>query len=181
MIAAEANRLERLVSDLLDLARLSRTGFAVESERVDLGSIAAEAIDRHLPHARASDVTLSSSTSCSAWAIGDADRVLQATSNLIENALRLTPPGGSVTVRADEGQIAVRDTGPGLAATDLPHAFERFYLYDRYRSERPVGSGLGLAIVRELIAAMGGTVAATSPPEGGAEFRLRLPTPPAAG
>ncbi len=195
VIGAEANRLERLVSDLLDLARLNRTGFAVDSERVDLGSIAAQAIDRHLPRARAIDVSLSSSSSSSsshpssnshsssssAWAIGDADRVLQATSNLIENALRLTPPGGSVTVRADQGQITVRDTGPGLADTDLPHAFERFYLYDRYRSERPVGSGLGLAIVKELIAAMGGTVAATSPPEGGAEFVLRLPTPPTTG
>jgi two-component system OmpR family sensor kinase len=181
VIAAEANRLERLVSDLLDLARLNRTGFAVDSERVDLGSIAAQAIDRHLPRARAIDVILSSSTSNPAWAIGDADRVLQATSNLIENALRLTPPGGSVTVRADEGQITVRDTGPGLAATDLPHAFDRFYLYDRYRSERPVGSGLGLAIVKELIGAMGGTVAATSPPEGGAEFVLRLPAPPTTG
>jgi two-component system OmpR family sensor kinase len=191
VIGAEANRLERLVSDLLDLARLNRTGFAVGSERVDLGSIAAQAIDRHLPRARAIDVRLSSSSSSSsssshpssstAWAVGDADRVLQATSNLIENALRLTPPGGSVTVRADQGQITVRDTGPGLADTDLPHAFERFYLYDRYRSERPVGSGLGLAIVKELIAAMGGTVAATSPPEGGAEFVLRLPTPPATG
>jgi two-component system, OmpR family, sensor kinase len=179
VIGAEANRLERLVSDLLDLARLNRTGFAVHGERVDLGSIAAQAIDRHLPRALAIDVILSSSTSHSAWGIGDPDRVLQATSNLIENALRLTPPGGSVTVRADRGEITVRDTGPGLAATDLPHAFERFYLYDRYRSERPVGSGLGLAIVKELIGAMGGTVAATSPPEGGAEFRLRLPTPPA--
>ena len=180
VIAAEANRLERLVSDLLDLARVQRTGFAVASQPVDLGSIVAQAIERHLPRARAIDVALTSSSSHSAWALGDGDRVLQATSNLIENALRLTPPGGSVTVRADAGQITVSDTGPGLAAVDLPRAFERFYLYDRYRSERPVGSGLGLAIVKELIAAMGGTVAATSPRPGGAEFVLRLPTPPAA-
>jgi len=182
VIAAEANRLERLVSDLLDLARVQRTGFAVDSEPVDLGSIVAQASERHLPRARAIGVTLTSSSTESAWAVGDGERVLQATSNLIENALRLTPPGGSVTVRADAGQIAVSDTGPGLAAADLPHAFERFYLYDRYRSERPVGSGLGLAIVKELITAMDGSVAATSPPEGGAEFvlRLPLPTPPAA-
>jgi K+-sensing histidine kinase KdpD len=68
-----------------------------------------------------------------------------------------------------------RDTGPGLAPEDVPHAFDRFYLHDRYRSERSVGSGLGLAIVKELIIAMGGAVTATSPPDGGAEFTLSLP------
>jgi signal transduction histidine kinase len=78
-------------------------------------------------------------------------------------------------VCARPGQIAVRDTGPGLAPEDLPHAFDRFYLHDRYRSEHAVGSGLGLAIVKELIIAMGGAVTASSPPEGGAEFTLSLP------
>jgi signal transduction histidine kinase len=118
---------------------------------------------------------LTSSGAPHAWARGDEDRLLQVTSNLIENALRLTPAGGVVIVRADRGQISVRDTGPGLSAEDLPRAFERFYLHDRYRSERSAGSGLGLAIVKELITAMGGTVAATSPPEGGDEFTLSLP------
>ena len=65
------------------------------------------------------------------------------------------------------------------AAEDVPHAFERFYLYDRYRSERPVGSGLGLAIVQQLVNAMGGTVAASAPPPGGAEFTIRLAATPA--
>ena len=74
------------------------------------------------------------------------------------------------------GRIVVGDTGPGLAADDLPHAFERFYLYDRYRSERAVGSGLGLAIVKELITAMGGGVQAVARPGGGAEFTLTVPT-----
>lgn len=111
-----------------------------------------------------------------AWAVGDDGRVLQITSNLIENALRLTPAGGQVAVRADPGQLTVSDTGPGLAPEDLPHAFERFYLYDRYRSERPVGSGLGLAIVRELTNAMAGTVQVANSDRGGAEFTVRLPT-----
>ena len=70
-------------------------------------------------------------------------------------------------VCAGAGTIAVRDTGPGLAAEDLPRAFERFYLYDRYRSERAVGSGLGLAIVKELTAAMGGEVTAPGGPAAG--------------
>jgi signal transduction histidine kinase len=181
VIVTEADRLERLVFDLLDLARVQRVGFTVAREPLDLGSIAAQAVERHLPRARETGVTLTSSSSDSAWALGDGDRVLQATSNLIENALRLTPAGGSVTVSAQGGQIAVRDTGPGLAAEDLPLAFERFYLYDRYRSERPVGSGLGLAIVKELVAAMGGTVAAAGSPGGGAEFIVRLPKAPASG
>jgi signal transduction histidine kinase len=103
--------------------------------------------------------------------------VLQATSNLIENALRLTPAGGSVIVQAAPGQITVRDSGPGLSTEDIAHAFERFYLHDRYRSERPVGSGLGLAIVKELAVAMGGSVEAASADGGGAEFVVRLPTP----
>jgi two-component system OmpR family sensor kinase len=211
VVAAEADRLERLVSDLLDLARLGREGFAVEHRPVDLAEIRETAIARHLPRARELGVTLAGGGANGsgasgngadghgadghgadghgadggngAWAVGDEGRLLQATSNLIENALRLTPAGGTVTVSARPGEIAVADTGPGLAAEDLPHAFERFYLYNRYRSERGVGSGLGLAIVQELTAAMGGGVHAASRPGGGAEFTLTVPVsaaPPAA-
>jgi signal transduction histidine kinase len=93
-----------------------------------------------------------------AWA--DPDRVLQILSNLIENALRCTPAGGSVTVSAAPGGLAVADTGPGLEPDELPHAFERFFLYSRYAANRAVGTGLGLAIVKELVDAMGGTIAA---------------------
>ena len=113
------------------------------------------------------------------------DRLLQAISNLIENALRLTPAGGSVTrARRSPGRIAVRDTGPGLAAEDLPRAFERFYLYDRYRSERAVGSGLGLAIVKELVRAMGGDGGGVEPAAGGGASSpsgCRSPTRPPHG
>ncbi|MBV9943436.1 MAG: HAMP domain-containing histidine kinase [Solirubrobacterales bacterium] len=182
VISSEADRLQRLVTDLLDLARLGRAGFSVAHEPVDLAAIAAQAVQRHLPQARALSVELASNCASGAWAIGDAGRVLQATSNLIENALRLTPAGGSIVVQATAGQIAVRDSGPGLSPQDIAHAFERFYLHDRYRSQRPVGSGLGLAIVRELAIAMGGSVQATIPDGGGAEFVVRLPRGgPAAG
>jgi signal transduction histidine kinase len=184
VVAAEADRLERLVSDLLDLARLGREGFAVERRPVDLSAVSHTAVQRHLPRARELGVTLSAgrANGHGAWAVGDEGRLLQATSNLIENALRLTPAGGAVTVSARPGEIVVADTGPGLAAEDLPHAFDRFYLYNRYRSQRAVGSGLGLAIVKELTAAMGGGVHAASRPDGGAEFTLTVPagSPPAA-
>jgi two-component system sensor histidine kinase BaeS len=178
VISSEADRLQRLVADLLDLARLGRAGFSVAQDPVDLAAVADHAVSRHLPSAREMAVQLRDVTDAAdgAWALGDEGRVLQVTSNLIENALRLSPAGGTVAVCADSGQITVRDSGPGLAPEDLPHAFERFYLYDRYRSERPVGSGLGLAIVQELTRAMGGTVQVANRDGGGAEFTVHLPT-----
>jgi signal transduction histidine kinase len=179
VIVEEAGRLERLVVDLLDLARFGRADFAIAHDRVELGNLAARAVQRHAPQARELGLTLRAEGPAGAWALGDEGRLLQATSNLIENALRLTPAGGEVVVRTAPGEIAVRDTGPGLAPEDLPRAFERFYLHGRYRSERAVGSGLGLAIVRELVVAMGGSVRASNGLSGGAEFVLKLPETPA--
>ncbi|MDQ2761051.1 MAG: HAMP domain-containing histidine kinase [Actinomycetota bacterium] len=175
VIVTEADRLQRLVGDLLDLARLGRAGFSVAREPIELATVATQVVQRHLPRARELSVELQSSVGGPARAIGDPSRLLQAISNLVENALRLTPAGGTVLVSAQANEIAVRDHGPGLRDEDIPRAFERFYLHDRYRSERPVGSGLGLAIVKELVVAMGGTVQACNPPGGGAEFTIRLP------
>ena len=84
-----------------------------------------------------------------------------------------------MTVRARPGELAVEDTGPGLAAEELARAFERFYLYSRYRGERPVGTGLGLAIVKELAQAMHGGVEVASELGRGTRFTLRLPSAPA--
>jgi two-component system, OmpR family, sensor kinase len=178
VIAAESERLERLVADLLELARFDRAGFSVRSEPTDLAETARQAVERHLPRAQALSVDLRTVATDGSRAVGDADRTLQVASNLIENALRLTPPGGSVVVEAAPGRLSVRDTGPGLAADDVPYAFDRFYLHDRYRSQRPVGSGLGLAIVKELALAMGGSVEAAGSPGEGAVFTLRLPQDP---
>ena len=159
VIAREAARLERLVRDLLDLARLNhRRGFSVERAELDLGEVVHETALRYEAQARVYDIELNASAEPGARALADHDRVLQVLSNLVENALRITPPGGSVSVTAEPGRLGVSDTGPGLDAEELPHAFDRFYLYDRYASERKVGTGLGLAIVRELVDAMGGTV-----------------------
>jgi signal transduction histidine kinase len=178
VIASEADRLGRLVRDLLDLARFGKAEFSVARDPVDLESVAARAVERHLPRARELLVELSSSSDPGASGLGDADRLLQATSNLVENALRLTPAGGSVTVDAGPGHLSVTDTGPGLAPEDVPRAFDRFYLYDRYRSERAVGSGLGLTIVHALAVAMGGSVEAAGAAGGGARFTIRLAQPP---
>ena len=140
VVRREAARLRRLVSDLLDLARLDRKTFSVVRSPVDLAEVAEWARDRAAQRARELEVNLELDAARPAWVLADPDRLLQAVSNLVDNALRCTPSGGQVTVEAEERTLRVRDTGPGLAAEDLPHAFDRFYLQTRYRSERPVGS-----------------------------------------
>jgi signal transduction histidine kinase len=176
VVHAEATRLERLVADLLELARLNRLGFRVRVERVDLAVVAQEVCSRHAARARELGVSLSAAAEGPAAAQGDHDRVVQVASNLVENALRCTPAGRAVTVAALPGRLVVADTGPGIAPEDLPRAFERFFLYRRYSAERPVGTGLGLAIVRELTEAMGGTVKVESDVGAGTRFVVRLPS-----
>jgi two-component system sensor histidine kinase BaeS len=175
-VAAEAARLERLVHDLLDLARMNRTDFSVHPSEIDLAEVADDAVRRYQPQADAFGVGLSAVSDGSAPAVADADRVLQVVSNLVENALRLTPPGGEVRVVTAPGLLRVEDTGPGLEAGDHERAFERFYLHERYGRDRSVGTGLGLAIVKELTEAMGGTVSVESEPERLTTFTIRLGT-----
>jgi len=110
-------------------------------------------------------------------AIADADRALQVVSNLVENALRLTPRGGEVRVVTSPGRLRVEDTGPGLEQEERERAFERFFLHERYGRERPVGTGLGLAIVKELTEAMDGRVEVVSEPGRLTAFTVRLPVP----
>jgi two-component system sensor histidine kinase BaeS len=172
-ILVEARRLERLVRDLLDLAWMNRHEFSVSRESVDLGDVARQAVMRQEAAAREFGVSLTAEDG-ETWVEGDSDRLLQVASNLVENALRETPPGGSVSVRAETCRLVVADTGPGLEPDDLPHAFDRFFLYDKYGRERSVGSGLGLAIVKQLTGAMGGTVSVESSPGAGATFTVTL-------
>jgi signal transduction histidine kinase len=178
-IQREAARLEALVQDLLQLARMNRSEFSVRSEPIDLAAAASEAVQRYEARARSYGVRLEAISDGPAPAVGDAERMLQVVSNLVENALRLTPAGGSVRIHAAPGSVTVADTGPGLKPEELPHAFERFYLTSRYRGERSVGTGLGLAIVKQLVESMGGRVEVTSAPGGPTRFTVRLPTAPA--
>jgi signal transduction histidine kinase len=174
IILVESRRLERLVHDILDLARMHRDEFAVRQEVVDLADVAREAVARHEATARGFGVRLAAEGD-EALVKADYDRVLQVASNLVENALRETPKEGAVTVHSAAGALTVSDSGPGLASDDLPRAFDRFFLYDKYGRERPVGSGLGLAIVKQLSEAMGGSVTARSVPGEGASFTVHLP------
>ncbi len=175
VIERESQRLERLIRDLLDLARLRRRSFDVtlragrSRRRRERGA--------RTPQPPGARSTGSASICCvepPAGAIADAGRTLQALSNLVENAIRCTPKGGAVEIVASAGKLSVVDDGPGLAAGDLDRAFERFYLWDRYGADRPVGSGLGLAIVAELATAMGGRVSVESTPGSGSTFTLEL-------
>jgi signal transduction histidine kinase len=175
VIRREAARLERLILDLINLARLDQRRFDIHSGPVDLAEIVRESATRHAARARELGVKLAVRISDEqALALADRDRLLQATSNLVENALRCTPAGGTVTLTASAGELVVRDTGPGIAPDEVPRAFDRFFLYRRYNGHRPVGTGLGLSIVRELAKAMGGDVRVESSPSG-TEFAIRLP------
>ena len=118
-------------------------------------------------------VRLETVTADAALARGDHGRLLQVASNLVENALRVTPSGGVVRVVVGPGVMAVSDSGPGLTDDDIAHAFERFYLHRKYGGPE-VGTGLGLAIVKELVDAMGGGVSVTSAPDVGTTFHVRL-------
>jgi two-component system, OmpR family, sensor kinase len=176
VIRAEATRLERLIMDLINLARLDQRRFDIQVEPVDLAEIARESATRHDARARELGVRLQVEGHEHAPALADRDRLLQAASNLVENALRCTPPGGTITLAAAAGRLNVKDTGPGIAPEEVPRAFDRFFLFRRYNGHRPVGTGLGLAIVRELARAMGGDVAVASSSIG-TEFSIRLPVP----
>lgn len=176
VIRTEAARLERLIADLINLARLDQQRFDISPDTVDLTEIARESAARHAARARELGVRIQLANGNRAPARADPDRLLQAVSNLVENALRCTPSGGTITLETTAGKLTVKDTGPGIAPDEMPHAFERFFLYRRYDGDRPVGTGLGLAIVRELAQAMGGNAEVVAGSTG-TEFTIRLPLP----
>jgi signal transduction histidine kinase len=174
VIGAESSRLERLVGDLLESGRMRKAAFRVRREAVDLAAVAEDVTRRYETTASDAGLTLLINTEAGG-AVADHDRVLQVVSNLVENAIRCTPAPGTVTIATGPGCITVSDTGRGLTSDDLPRAFERFYLYSRYGTDRPVGTGLGLAIVKELTEAMGGTVSVSSAVGVGTAFTVALP------
>ena len=175
VIGAESSRLERLVGDLLDSGRMRKSAFAVRREEVDLAALAQDVARRYEGTARDAGLTLYHKTEAGGSAVADNDRLLQVVSNLVENAIRCTPAPGTVTITTQPGAVSVADTGRGLTSDDLPRAFERFYLYSLYGTDRPVGTGLGLAIVQELTEAMGGAVSVSSAVGVGTAFTVVLP------
>lgn len=179
IVHAEAGRLERLVQDVMDLARLGASEFRLSSRPCDLAETLSDAVAAHRAAAEEGGASLDADLPETLPADTDPDRVRQVVSNLVENALRVTPRGGAVRVRARADgarvTIEVSDTGPGIARDDLPHVFERSYLWRAVQGTRPVGTGLGLAIVRQLAEALGGTVDVASEVGAGSTFRVALP------
>jgi two-component system sensor histidine kinase BaeS len=180
VMAAETQRLDRLVSDLLDLARLRADDFVIECVDVDLREMIADAAEVWSDRCQRAEIALSVDIP-EAPVIVRADplRLRQVVDNLAENALRVTPAGGVIVItgRAEQGSgvVEVRDSGPGLALEDLDVAFEPGILHERYRGLRPVGTGLGLALVGRLATGMGGWARAGSASEGGAAFTVGVP------
>ena len=173
----EAVRLGRLVEDLQTLASAQAAGLELNRRPLDLGRVAADAANSLLTQFRNAGIELRQDLPPTS-AIGDARRLHQVAVNLMGNALKFTPPGGTVTVRSfvEDGVAAleVTDSGPGVPEGERDSIWERFYRGSTTRGE--AGSGIGLAVVKELVDAHGGTVTVDSQPGGGARFVVRLPT-----
>ena len=150
VVVRESQRLERLVQDLLDLARLEAGEFSVHRTDVDLREVAEDVRRGLQPFASDNRLAVEVEGDGAHVVATDRDRVHQILANLVENALRVSAAGTTVVIETGPRMLAVRDRGPGIDEADLGRAFERFYLWTKYKGERRVGSGLGLAIVAEL-------------------------------
>lgn len=177
VIGAEARRLERLVADLLDLARLDARQFSLTPRPIDAATAIRTAVDAFGPAAAELGITLRVDGPPALAADADPERLAQIVANLVENSLKYATSLTTVALvpySAGELDLRVSDDGPGIDPADLPRVFDRLYT-SRAASARSVGTGLGLAIVRELASAMGGR-AWVEPPDGpGATFVVRLP------
>ncbi len=168
IIERHADRLDRLVRDLLDLSRLDARQFRIESQPTNAGVVVEHTVAGLVPSALGHGLTLEATHPAGAWVHVDSDRLGQIVANLIDNAIKYAEAHIVAAVFATEGQVhvTVSDDGPGIAADDLPHVFERLYVTQQAPRRAEQSSGLGLAIVRELVHAMGGTVEARSPGTG---------------
>ena len=180
VLGDQASRLARLVDDLSDLWRAEALDMVLVPEDLDGQMLVEDAVERHRASSvgRSIELTARVERPVRLWA--DRARVAQVLDNLVGNALRYTLEGGRVRVeiaaRGEAVEIAVSDTGPGIAADQLARVFDRLYRVDPSRSRGGGGSGLGLAIARALTGLMGGRIWATSPGPGmGATFTVSLP------
>jgi signal transduction histidine kinase len=176
VIAREGVRLERLVGDVLDLAKLEAHRFTVHTEEVDMERLCDQAYNSFGEEARRRSIDYAKRFEAQPTIVSDGDRVLQIISNLLSNAFRWTPDGGRVQLElsAANGRVsvAVDDSGPGVAVDEQERIFRPFWSRD------DSGTGLGLAIAHELAAALGGSIALDSRPGEGSRFELVLPSGP---
>jgi len=180
---AEILRLSRLTDDLFQLAQLDAGHFAMQYEPASLSDLVSDSLGSLLPRAAAKGLTISGWVDPQVGLVWMAPlQVGRVLHNLLDNALRHTPEGGTIAVRAAPADgavvISVQDSGEGISAEDLPRVFERFYRGEQSRSRSAGGSGLGLAIAKGLVEAHGGEIWADSGPGSGACFRFSLPLAP---
>jgi two-component system phosphate regulon sensor histidine kinase PhoR len=173
----QANRMHRLVEDLLMLSRLESQESAVVEEDVDMGALLRELTNE--ARALSSGKHTLSYEADAAHLRGSRDELRSAFGNLVSNAIRYTPPGGAIdlrwTVGPQGGAFSVEDTGIGIAAEHLPRLTERFYRVDKSRSRETGGTGLGLAIVKHVLLRHQGRLAVESQPGRGSIFTVWLP------
>jgi two-component system phosphate regulon sensor histidine kinase PhoR len=177
-ILRETDRMTQLVEELLELSRIESGAAPLHFAALDAAELARDAVRRFTGQAERAGVRLSADAPAVALpVIGDHERLERALGNLIANAIRFTPAGGSITVAAgvEDGQVAisVADTGVGIEADEQGRVFERFYKVDRGRARG--GTGLGLAIVKHIALAHGGSVTVESRPTRGSTFTMHLP------
>lgn len=184
VLASQTHRMHRLVEDLSLVSKAEERQLDLRLTRMAPGAIVDVAVQAALPRFTQKDVALETTVDPGLPAVEvDPDRLGEVLANLLDNALRHTPPGGRVEVgasaRGDQIEIAVADTGEGLAPEHLEQVFERFFRTDGARSRTTGGSGIGLTIARAIVQAMGGQITATSDGPGlGARFSVALPVAP---
>lgn len=175
----ETVRLSRLASGILELTRLERGRVPFDCARLDLSVPVRMAVDAHAALFESCSVELLADTPEGIFVNGDTDRLQQAVGNLLGNAARYTPPGGtvrvSVGVSGDDALVTVEDTGIGIAEEDLPYVFSRFWRADAARDRSSGGLGIGLAVTREIVERHRGSITAERREAGGTRFTVRLP------
>jgi len=190
IISNEANRMARLVDELLDLARIESGQIKMVRKPVDLAKVLRACVEKFIPRAKKNNILLELDTPDLPPIIGDEDRLAQVFTNLLDNALKHTPPTGKVTVKAQELkakprgktkpipmiEVTVTDTGSGIPPEDLDHVFERFYQVDKSRAGKDRGVGLGLTIAKQIIEAHKGEIKVESVLGLGTKVTVNLPS-----
>jgi two-component system phosphate regulon sensor histidine kinase PhoR len=180
IIQIEADRLSRLINDILSLSELESSRNSLLADKINIAAIARDTLDMMKAYADTKNITLENSVlQDEVWIHGSADRIKQMLINLVDNAIKYTPTGGKVTVMLEDLKdtviCRVRDTGIGIAEEHIPRLFERFYRVDKGRSRSQGGTGLGLAIVKHIVLSMKGRIEVKSQVGKGSEFSIFIP------
>ena len=182
VIERGAQRLLRLVGDLLFLSRIQSAKMTVEFRSADLADIVTRAVEETRPEAQRKHIELALSAAALPCFALDPERIAQLAGNLISNAVKFTPDGGRVEVRVgmqgDQAVLAVADTGIGIPAGDRERIFERFFRSEAATRQAIPGTGLGLTIAKAIVAAHNGTIAVDSDEDRGSTFKICLPLRP---